>query len=153
MYRLAWILTTAVVAATVILWLKRIVQTTETENRNVLDNWVDSNLAQTLAKRLQKPTEMILRVLHGTPEPGLIAAIDAQINSVNLSFNRSLPNRNVEVRLTVAFEDGTSFSAVTQRNWDQLPDSIREEFLRGGEKSTHRPWHFPWTMQQPNNHL
>lgn len=127
-----------------IAYFRRLARTTETENRTDIDNWVDESLSNALGQKLYAPAETILQTLRGAAEPGLVASINEKVQSVTVSFTRGSSHRDVEVLLDVEYADGSAFSVNTQRNWDQLPETIREEILRTSKDTTRRQWFFPW---------
>jgi hypothetical protein len=142
--RIFWWIAAAVVAAFGITSLSRLMKTTEVANRSEFDNWVDVVLSKALGEKLHQSSEIILQAFRGSPSPELVKTIKESVRSVIVTFTRLSDNRDVQVRLDVAYKDGTSFSTSTERDWDRLPESIRAEYLRSGKEILSRPWDFPW---------
>lgn len=144
----AWIIIAGIVVTGGIMFFDHLIKETEKANRTDIDQWIDRQLAEVLARKLHQPVDVILQTLTGTHNPELVILINETVNSVTLTFTRQAGNLNVQVCLDVVCEDETSFRITTEQNWDNLPESIRAEFIRSGRNTTYRNWEFPWVQSQ-----
>ena len=143
-----WIITAGLIVTGGIMFFDRLIKEAEKANRTDIDQWVDRELAEILARKLHQPVEKILQTLTESSNPELVTLINETVNSVTLTFTRQTGNLNVQVRLDVICEDETSLTITTEQNWDNLPESIRSEFIRSGRNTTYRNWDFPWVQTQ-----
>ncbi|MDJ0553563.1 MAG: hypothetical protein QNJ68_03805 [Microcoleaceae cyanobacterium MO_207.B10] len=119
----------------------------ETETRTNIDRCFEERLAISLAEKLDQSTEEILTTLRGASNPIIADKIREIIDSARLTFTRKKSIDDVEIRLNVDYINGKSFSVATNWNWDELPQTIRSEFLRSDSKTVSLPWYFPWDNQ------
>jgi len=119
----------------------------EIENRRNIDKWFEERLATSLAEKLEESTEEVLATLQGLSNPIITDKIREIIDSARLTFTREKSINDIEISLNVDCFNGKSFSIVTNWNWDELPQTIRAEFIRNDSKSASIPWYFPWDRQ------
>lgn len=119
----------------------------EIENRRNIDEWFEERLATSLAEKLEESTEEVLATLQGVSNPIITDKIREIIDSARLTFTREKSINDIEISLNVDCFNGKSFSIVTNWNWDELPQTIRAEFIRNDSKSVSIPWYFPWDRQ------
>lgn len=119
----------------------------ETETRANIDRWFQERLAISLAEKLAESTEEVLATLQGTSNPIITDKISEIIDSARLTFTRGKSINDIEISLNLDYANGKSFSVATNWNWDELPQTIRSEFLRSDSKTVSRPWYFPWDNQ------
>lgn len=119
----------------------------EIENRRNIDKWFEERLATSLAEKLEESTEEVLATLQGVSNPIITDKIREIIDSARLTFTREKSINDIEISLNVDYFNGKSFSIVTNWNWDELPQTIRAEFIRNDSKSASIPWYFPWDRQ------
>ena len=119
----------------------------EIENRRNIDKWFEERLAISLAEKLEESTEEVLATLQGVSNPIITDKIREIIDSARLTFTREKSINDIEISLNVDYFNGKSFSIVTNWNWDELPQTIRAEFIRNDSKSASIPWYFPWDRQ------
>ena len=119
----------------------------EIENRRNIDKWFEERLATSLAEKLEESTEEVLATLQGVSNPIITDKIREIIDSARLTFTREKSINDIEISLDVDCFNGKSFSIVTNWNWDELPQTIRAEFIRNDSKSVSIPWYFPWDRQ------
>lgn len=119
----------------------------EIENRRNIDKWFEERLATSLAEKLEESTEEVLATLQGVSNPIITDKIREIIDSARLTFTREKSINDIEISLNVDYFNGKSFSIVTNWNWDELPQTIRAEFIRNDSKSVSIPWYFPWDRQ------
>lgn len=143
-----WIFVAGIIAAGGFVLFDRWIRETETANRSGIDDWIDNKLSDALADKLRQPAESILQALRGTPTSEVVKLIDNTVQSVTLSFTRLSGHLSIEIRLDVAYKDGTLFSTIAQQDWDNLPESVRAEFLRSGGNTACRVWEFPWSNME-----
>lgn len=137
-----WFLIAIAALAIALTWMSR---GTEKLNRRIIDDWIDDTLAQGLAEKLRMSKLRIKQSLRGDPELEVVSAVTHHVRAVKLVVRRKGDRRRFDLRLEIEFSDGTSFAAVGERGWDDLPAPIRAEFLRGGAEQAERPWTFPWS--------
>lgn len=125
------------------LLLKHFAKETEVANQQDIDEWVDKMLAKSLGRKLNQPTELILQLFSDSADVELTNSIQNAVRTVELTFTRQSSVSKVQVRLNASYNDGTSFSAATEKDWDELPGVIREQFLRTGEQVVRCPWNLP----------
>lgn len=119
----------------------------EAETSSNIDRWFEERLAISLAEKLDESTEVVLATLRGASNPIIANKIREIIDSARLTFAREKSIDDVETRLNVDYMNGKSFSVATNWNWDELPGTIRSEFLRSDSKTVSLPWYFPWDKQ------
>jgi hypothetical protein len=120
--------------------LKHFAEETEMANQQNIDKWVDKMLSESLSRKLNQPSKSILRELSASADVELTNSIQNTVRTVELTFTRQSLVSKVQVQLNASYNDGTSFSAATEKDWDELPRVIREQFLRTGEQVVRRPW-------------
>jgi hypothetical protein len=120
----------------------------EGTNKADVDAWANETLATGLARKLNTPPEAILRTLTQHPEPALVELIRVAVAQVAIRFRRMASSGRAEIRLEVAYNDGTSFSASTEWAWDNLPEAVRAGFLRSGAAEFIQPREFQWARDQ-----
>ena len=120
---------------------------TEAENRKSIDSWFEERLAISLAEKLSIPSEEILQTIQGSANPTTTARIREIVNYARLTFRRLSSFNDIEIRLSLDYSNGTSFSVAKNWKWDELPGTIRSEFIRSGNNTVSRPWYFPWDNQ------
>ncbi|MCL2925676.1 MAG: hypothetical protein MGF17_13935 [Trichodesmium sp. MAG_R04] len=119
----------------------------ERENRRNIDKWFEERLATSLAEKLEESTEEVLATLQGISNPIITDKIREIIDSARLTFTREKSINDIEISLNVDYINGKSFSLATNWNWDELPQTIRSEFIRNDSKTVILPWYFPWDNQ------
>ncbi|ETW94545.1 MAG: hypothetical protein ETSY1_34405 [Candidatus Entotheonella factor] len=138
------IIIVGIAAAIGVSQLRRLIHKSEISNRGRIEQWVDEAVARDLGQKLQKPPEIILKTFGGASNHELIAQIEEIIRTVEFVVSRLANNREAEIRLNINYKDGTDYSTKITRGWDELPQSIRSEFLKGGQTTVRRSWNYPW---------
>ncbi|BDA67186.1 hypothetical protein CAL7716_013520 [Calothrix sp. PCC 7716] len=128
--------------------IKEMIDKSEVKVKNDLDEWVDRLLAESLSRKLDYSASAIFQTLTRGEDAELTRKITQIIESVELVFQRGSSLSTIEVYLNASFHDGTSFSASTQRTWDDLPFAIRKEFLKRNDTSITVPWNLPLVNTQ-----
>lgn len=99
-------------------------------------------MAKALEKKLNVPLKTVLQLFQGSQDTDLLAKIQSIIDSVTLNFTKLSPS-SISLRLEINYKDGTSYSVTIEKDWDRLPDKVREEFLRKGSKTVSLLWNMP----------
>ena len=126
--------------------IKILIDKTEADNRNNLDNFFDYVIAEALANKLQTTKAVILPIVQGSSNPELEQKIENIVHSVRLLFKKRPQSSTVEVRLEIDYTDETSLATTVNKDWDEIPATVREQFLRTGNPEVCLPWAFPWKM-------
>lgn len=132
------------------LFIKEITDKNEAQIQEDLDGWVDKLLAESLSKKLDYSPSYIFQTLTRGEDIELTRKIKNLIQSVELVFQSGSSLSTVNVFLNALFQDGTSFSANKQSSWDDLPFTIRKEFLKTNDTSITVPWNLPLVNTQSN---
>ncbi|NEP77868.1 MAG: hypothetical protein F6K17_34995 [Okeania sp. SIO3C4] len=119
----------------------------ETETRSNIDRWFEEKLAISLAEKLDESTTEVLATLQGVSNPIITDKIREIIDSARLNFTREKSIDDIKISLNVDYINGKSFSVATNWNWDELPQTIRSEFIKSDSNILSRPWYFPWDNQ------
>ncbi|GGA18106.1 hypothetical protein [Okeania sp. KiyG1] len=139
-----WLTISIVAVVAVGIGIYFLTKQSETENRRNIDRWFEERLAISLAEKLGKSSQKILQTIRGSGNPTIIARIREIVNSARLTFTKLSSFNDVEIRLSVDYSNGTSFAVSKNWKWDELPETIRSEFLRSSSNLVTRPWDFPW---------
>jgi hypothetical protein len=113
--------------------------------RSEVDRWVDQELARELARKLAIDHDGVRRSLQGNPDPDVVGAIEHAVRSIELCYAKAATGGDVDVRLDVTFEDGSSFTTNRQLRLDDVPQSVRDEYRKTGGARVYRPYLFPWS--------
>ena len=116
----------------------------EAENRRNIDSWFEEKSSISLAEKLGIPSQEILQTIRGIANPTIIARINEIVDYARLTFTKLSSFNDIEIRLNLDYRNGTYFSVANSWKWDELPETIRSEFLRSGSNIVTRPWNFPW---------
>lgn len=150
--KISTLLGIVVVGTTVLLigglLLKDITEKNAAQIDQELNEWVERLLSESLSNKLDASPSFILQTLKNGDNYELIQEIQQSLKSVNLIFQKKSSLTDVEVVLKVLYQDGTFLSAQSERNWDDLPSTIRKEFLQTNEKSITVPWDLPLIKTQ-----
>ena len=122
------------------LLLKEIVEKNEAQIEKDWNKWINKILAESLSKKLDASPSHIMRTLTKGEDTTLSQRIQQLIKSVELVFQRRSSLSTVEVFLNASFQDGTSLSINTEKAWDDLPSTIRTQFLKTNDTRITVPW-------------
>ena len=118
------------------------------EERSEVDQWVEEALARELGKKVDDKHGLdeqgLLTALRGDPDPAAVTVIEEIVKAVKLSYERLAEPGQFQVRAEMLFEDGTSATGSKRFTHGDLPELIRDEFLRTGSSFVYRDWHLPW---------
>ncbi len=132
----------SLLGAGAIIGLRYLSKQSEKENLQEIDMWSDEMVAKALEKKLNVPMMKILKLFQGSQNDDLLVKIQDILDSVILNFTKQPPSL-VSLRLEIKYKDGTFYSIATEKDWDGLPNVVREEFLRKGSKTVSLPWNMP----------
>jgi hypothetical protein len=122
--------------------------TAKREERSAVDQWVEEALARELGKKVDDKhgldAQGLLTALRGDPDPTAVTVIEDALKAVKLSYERLAEEGQFQVRAEMLFEDGSSASGSKRFSRADLPEMIRDEFLRTGGAFVYREWHLPW---------
>ena len=122
----------------------------EKEKLKKIDQWCDEMTAKALEEKINAPVNTILEAFNGVNNIDLLNKVQNIVDSVSLIFTKESPLL-ISMLLKINYKDETSYSASIQKNWDNLPGLIREEFLRKGTKVISFPW--KWNMPYKNSKI
>ncbi|MBF2090583.1 MAG: hypothetical protein IGR80_09150 [Synechococcales cyanobacterium K44_A2020_017] len=139
---------TATVAGGVL--LSKFSESADMENQQDLDTWVDHLLAESLSKKLSISSSSVMKILNGSADIEIAQEVSNLVRNAELVFQRQSSESIIKVSFSARYKDGTSLSATRERSWDDLPSSIRREFLKSGSREIKVPWHLPLVDTQKN---
>jgi hypothetical protein len=115
-------------------------------HRSVAEELIDGSLASDIAGRTGLDPDLVTRALTGALVDDLIRQrIDGCIVAVHLVSERVVghPGR-VRLERRARFRDGESRAVTWEMDWDELPSSLRAEYLRGASTPITGDWQVPW---------
>ena len=146
-------------ATLVFLWAKRLLRKRrEKKGRGAkaakagVEAWAEEMVAAGVARKMgSEPAggvAGVLETLRGNPDPDTVGAVEQAVRSVQVAYEK-LPTQvggqtEAEVRVEVSFEDGTNHVARKRVGWDELPQTVRDDFARTQGSMVYRPFVFPW---------
>ncbi len=134
-----WILVTiglTIVVGSIL--LKDFAGKSDTKNQQELDRWIHKMLAKSLAEKLSKSATSIMQALENSGDIELIRDIKNIVRRIDLTFTRhSSSLSKIQVQLEADYSDGTFCSATIEKDWDELPQEIRKEFIQTGSPVIH----------------
>ena len=116
----------------------------EAENRRNIDSWFEEKLSISLAEKLGISSQEILQTIRGSEDPTTMTRIREIVDYARLTFTKLSSFNDIEIRINLDYSNGASFSVANSWKWDELPETIRSEFLRSGSNIVTRTWDFPW---------
>gem|GEM_PF-5441602 len=128
--------------------LSRFSESADMKNQRDLDIWVDHLLAESMSKKLSISPSSALKILNGSADIAIAQEVHNLVKNAELVFQRQVSDSSIKISFSAKYRDGTSLSATTERRWDDLPSSIRREFLRSGRREVKVPWHLPLVDEQ-----
>jgi hypothetical protein len=105
-------------------------------------DWLDKLAYETLAKKLKRDKSELLEAVVQHDEPTLTQCA-AILNEAQWAFIRGADKAHVNVRFEMTFQDGTASRTELNKHWDDIPASIRSEFLRTGNNNLSQRWVLP----------
>ena len=111
-----------------------------------VDAVIDSSLADEVAERTGLPLDVVQRALAGDQVAADVTErIDACLVAVDVETARIDGSHDrVHVRRRAEFRGGEVRELTWEAAWDDLPDSVREQFIRSDETSVLGVWAPPW---------
>jgi len=119
--------------------LKYISEQTDSETQVEIDTWVNQMLAEALGRKLNQPAQVIGDALEKSSASPLAEQIEQTVQSVTVTFQR-LSSSKFQIQLALLYKDDTAFSTAIEKEWDDLPATVRKEFLQTGNQTVHRTW-------------
>jgi len=119
--------------------LKYISERTDIETQAEIDAWVNQRLAEALSRKLNQPIQIVGDALKNPIASPLAEQIEQIVQSATLTFQR-LSSSKFQIRLDLSYRSDTAFSTAIEREWEDLPATVREEFLQTGHQIVYRTW-------------
>jgi hypothetical protein len=138
-------------ATLVFLWAKRLLRKRrEKKGRGAkaakagVEAWAEEMVAAEVARKMGSERSGVLETLRGNPDPDTVGAVEQAVRSVQVAYEKMAGQTEAEVRVEVSFEDGTNHVARKRIGWDELPQTVRDDFARTQGSMVYRPFVFPW---------
>ena len=146
-------------ATLVFLWAKRLLRKRrEKKGRGAkaakagVEAWAEEMVAAEVARKMGSERSGVLETLRGNPDPDTVGAVEQAVRSVQVAYEKMAiqgggqteAEVRVEVSFEVSFEDGTNHVARKRVGWDELPQTVRDDFARTQGSMVYRPFVFPW---------
>lgn len=120
--------------------LKYISERTNIETQAEIDTWVNQRMTEALSRKLNQPAQVIGDVLKNPSSSPLAQQIEQIVQSVTVTFQR-LSSSRFQIQLDLLYEESdTTFSTAIEKEWDDLPATVRKEFLQTGHQIVRRTW-------------
>lgn len=127
----------------IVVGLKYILDQTDTEAQSEIDTWVNQRLAEALSKKLNQPVQAVGDALKDSTTSPLAKQIEQVVQSATVTFQR-LSSSKFQIQLDLLYKSNTAFSTAIEKEWDDLPTTVRGEFLKTGHQTVRRTWNlFP----------
>lgn len=107
--------------------------------KNITIDWLDEIAYEVLARKLKAEKSSLLASVSNN-EHNVLKQCREVLNSAQWAFIREEAGSQVKARLEMIFTDGTSSNTEIVKHWDDIPSSIRAEFLRTGSNSLSQEW-------------
>lgn len=125
--------------AAIAVGLKYIVNQTNTETQAEIDTWVNQRLAEALSRKLNQPVQVVSVALKDPTVSPLAEQIEQIVQSVTLTFQR-LSASKFRIQLDLLYRSDTAFFTTIEKEWDDLPATVRKEFLQTGSQTVRQTW-------------
>ncbi|HAA28563.1 MAG TPA: hypothetical protein DCE56_13855 [Cyanobacteria bacterium UBA8553] len=119
--------------------LKYISERTDIETQAEIDTWVNQRLAEALSRKLNQPAQVVGDALKKPSASPLAEQIEQIVQSVTVTFQR-LSSSKFQIQLNLLYKDDTAFSTAIEKEWDDLPATVRKEFLQTEHQTVRRTW-------------
>lgn len=119
--------------------LKYISERTDIETQAEIDTWVNQRLAEALGRKLSQPAQVVGDALKKPSASPLAEQIEQIVQSVTVTFQR-LSSSKFQIQLALLYKDDTAFSTAIEKEWDDLPATVRKEFLQTEHQTVRRTW-------------
>lgn len=129
--------------------LKYISEQTNIETQAEIDAWVNQRLTEALSRKFNQPAQVVGDALKNPSSSPLAQQIEQIVQSVTVTFQR-LSSSKFQIQLDLLYkESDTTFSTAIEKEWDDLPATVRKEFLQTGNQTVCRDWNmFPDELDQ-----
>lgn len=115
------------------------------ENKTLLDEWSNEMLALELGRKLGLSKNEVLSAFDNKASSILSQRIEEFVSNISLKFTKTSASE-VEAQIYLVYSDETDYTAKRKFSWLEMPETIREEFLRSRNRSVIREWRFPWAI-------
>ena len=110
-----------------------------------VERWAELEVRRLLGARVDASAASIERAFAGQPEPEVAREIEAKVAGIDLAYERAVGSvEAADVRVELSFDDGHVARSTKRVPWNELPESVREEFAHSGAAHVYRPWLLPW---------
>ena len=124
----------------ILVGLKYISERTNIETQAEIDTWVNQRLVDALSRKLNQPAQVIGDALKNPSSSPLADHIGQIVQSVTVTFQR-LSSSKFKMQVDLLYkESDTTFSTAIEKEWDDLPATVRKEFLQTGNQTVRRAW-------------
>jgi hypothetical protein len=113
--------------------------------RSEVERWTEREVLRIFAARLDVGRATLEQAFSGQADPEVVREVEARVSSIDLAYERVAgPEKQLEARVEVSFEDGHVERASRRLAWAEVPQGVREELDRTGASVVYRPWLLPW---------
>ena len=141
----------AVVTLLVLRSRKARIEVEPSERSAVVDAWASGAVEKAVRSVVLPATptsdeeKRFARTLHGEPDADMVAQLEHAVRKVDLEYLRFEHEQEVELTLTIAYEDGRDASSSRRRfAMGELPQAVRHAFENKATQRVFRAWEFPW---------
>lgn len=121
------------------------------ERSEAVDAWATGAVEGAVRALVLKATptsdeqKRFAQTLRGEPDAEMVSQLERVVRQVDLEYLRFEHEADVEVTLTVGYEDRRGSSTSRRRfPMSELPEAVRHEFDRKATQRVFRAWSFPW---------
>lgn len=121
------------------------------ERSAVVDTWATGTVEKVVRSAVLTATptsdeeKRFGRTLRGEPDADMVSQLERLVSQVDLEYLRFDHESDVEVTLTVRYEDGRGSSTSRKRfAMNEVPAAVRQEFDHKATQRVFRAWEFPW---------
>ncbi len=129
--------------------LGRLIRSSDEENQKALNEWTENILSDSLSEKLDLEKDFLKKILAmKKPETEeaekIIANIMDILDTIALHFTKHKEENIIDIELEILYQNGDRVSVTIKKEWEFLPDAIREKFLRENVSHLQVPWSFAW---------
>jgi len=121
------------------------------ERSTAVDAWATGSVEKAVRSAVLPGTptsdeeKRFARTLHGEPDADMVSQLERVVRKVDLEYLRFEHEQEVELTLTVTYEDGRDASTSRRRfAMGELPEAVRKAFEQNATQRVFRAWEFPW---------
>lgn len=105
-------------------------------------DWLDEVAYEVLARKLKVEKSNFLASISKNGTDTLRRCKEV-LDGAQWAFIREEQKNEIRARLEMTFTDGTSSKTEILKHWDDIPSSVRAEFLKSGSTSLSKEWVLP----------